>query len=75
MRIRLYSFPLISLIVLAVLTILGDRALDTLIARRQITGMVLIALILEVLVIALLFIWHIKEKRKSRKGGEDQDNV
>jgi hypothetical protein len=75
MRIRIYSFPLISLIVLAVLTILGDRALDTLMARRQITGMVLIALILEVLVIALLFIWHIKEKRKSRKGGEDQDNV
>jgi hypothetical protein len=75
MRIRIYSFPLISLIVLAVLTILGDRALDTLMAQRQATGMVLIALILEVLVIALLFIWHIKEKRKSRKGGEDQDNV
>jgi hypothetical protein len=75
MRIRLYSFPLITLIVLAVLTILGDRALDTLMARRQITGMVLIALILEVLVIALLVIWHIKEKRKSRKGDEDQDNV
>ena len=75
MRIRIYSFPLITLIVLAVLTILGDRALDTLMARRQITGMVLIALILEVLVIALLFIWHIKEKRKSRKGGEDQENV
>ena len=75
MRIRLYSYPLVTLIVLAVLTILGDRALDTLMARRQITGMVLIALILEVLVIALLFIWHIKEKRKSRKGGEEQDNV
>ena len=75
MRIRIYSFPLITLIVLAVLTILGDRALDTLMARRQITGMVLIALILEVLVIALLFIWHIKEKRKSRKGGEDSDDV
>ena len=75
MRIRIYSFPLISLIVLAVLTILGDRALDLIMARRQVAGMVLIALILEVLVIALLFIWHIKEKRKSRKGGEDQDNV
>ena len=69
MRIRIYSFPLISLIVLAVLTILGDRALDLIMARRQVAGMVLIALILEVLVIALLFIWHVKEKRKSSKGG------
>ena len=75
MLIRLYSYPLITLIVLAVMAVLGDRALDLIMARRQITGMVLIALILEVLVIALLFIWHIKEKRKSRKGGEDQDNV
>jgi hypothetical protein len=75
MRIRLYSFPLITLIVLAVLAVLGDRALDVLMTKRQVTGMVLIALILEILVIALLFIWHIKEKRKSRKGGEDQDNV
>ena len=75
MRIRLYSFPLISLIVLAVVAVLGDRALDILMARRQITGMVLIALILEVLVIALLFIWHIKEKRKSRKGGDNPTDV
>ena len=75
MRIRFYSCPLITLVVLAVLAVLGDRALDILMAKRQVTGMVLIALILEVLVIALLFLWHIKEKRKSRKGGEDQDNV
>ena len=73
MRIRIYSFPLISLIVLAVLAVLGDRALDTIMARRQITGIVLIALILEVLVIALLFLWHIKEKRKG--GGDNQEDV
>jgi hypothetical protein len=75
MLIRLYSFPLITLIVLAVFAVLGDRALDTLMVRNHVSGIVMIALILEVLVIALLFIWHIKEKRKSRKGGEDQENV
>jgi len=27
------------------------------------------------LVIALLFLWHIKEKRKSRKGGDNREDV
>jgi hypothetical protein len=54
-------------LILTALAFFSDRAFDSIAAQRQSTGIVFLAAILEALVLVLLAIWNMREKRKERE--------
>jgi hypothetical protein len=65
--IRLCVFQIIPIAIIAALVFLGDRSMDCALTKAQVTGVVVIASLLTLLILVLLIC--LQRKHKDRKGG------
>jgi heme/copper-type cytochrome/quinol oxidase subunit 2 len=72
MTIRLYVFPFIPIAIIAALTFLWDRSIESSLIQKEATLAVVIVSLLTLLVLVLLI--YLQRKNRSRKGGPDKSN-
>jgi quinol-cytochrome oxidoreductase complex cytochrome b subunit len=72
MTIRLYVFPLIPIVIIAALTFLWDRSIESSLIQREATLAVIIVGLLTLLVLVLLI--YLQQKHHKVKGGREKSD-